>query len=85
METMNGPAVTEEAVARKRMREAMKTTSGDGDFYNSMNWRVEENDYESTNLEEKNSIFSAANRITKESGPRAFDKKKGIGNATKGL
>jgi ribosomal protein L34 len=32
METMNGPAVTEDAVARKRMREAMKTTSGDGDF-----------------------------------------------------
>jgi hypothetical protein len=32
METMNGPAVAEDAVARKRMREAMKTTSGDGDF-----------------------------------------------------
>jgi hypothetical protein len=29
---MKGPAVTEDAVARKRMREAMKTTSGDGDF-----------------------------------------------------
>ena len=32
METMNGPAVTEDAVARKRMREAMKMTSGDDDF-----------------------------------------------------
>jgi len=32
METMNGPAVAEDAVARKRMREAMKITSGDGDF-----------------------------------------------------
>jgi len=29
---MNDPAVTEDAVARKRMREAMKTTSGDGGF-----------------------------------------------------
>jgi hypothetical protein len=43
MEIMNGPAVAEDAVARKRIREAMKTTSGDGDFYNSMNWQVEEN------------------------------------------
>jgi hypothetical protein len=32
MEIMNGPAVAEDAVARKRIREAMKTTSGDGDF-----------------------------------------------------
>jgi hypothetical protein len=29
---MNGAAVTDDAVARKRMREAMKTTSGDEDF-----------------------------------------------------
>jgi hypothetical protein len=43
MEIINGPAVTEDAVARKRMREAMKTTSGDGDFYNDMSWQVEEN------------------------------------------
>jgi hypothetical protein len=43
METMNGPAVTEDAVARKRMREAMNTTSGDGAFYDNMNWQVEEN------------------------------------------
>ena len=42
METMNGPAVTEDAVARKRMREAIKTTSGDVDFYNNMNWQGEE-------------------------------------------
>jgi hypothetical protein len=32
MEMMNGPAVAEDAVARKSMREAMKTTSGDEDF-----------------------------------------------------
>jgi hypothetical protein len=31
-ETINGPAVAEDAVARKRMRDAMKTISGDGDF-----------------------------------------------------
>ena len=43
MEIMNGPAVAEDAVARKRMREAMKTTSGDGDFYKGMNWQVVEN------------------------------------------
>ena len=43
METMKGPAVREDAVARKRIREAIKTTSGDGDFYNNMNWQVEKN------------------------------------------
>jgi hypothetical protein len=32
IETMNDPAVVDDAVARKRMREAMKTTSGDEDF-----------------------------------------------------
>ena len=37
METMKGPAVREDAVARKRIREAIKTTSGDDDFYNNMN------------------------------------------------
>jgi hypothetical protein len=29
---MNDPAVADNAVQRKRMREAMKTTSGDKDF-----------------------------------------------------
>jgi hypothetical protein len=32
IDTMNDPAVAEDAVQRKRMREAMKTTSGEEDF-----------------------------------------------------
>jgi hypothetical protein len=32
METMNESAVAGDAVARKRMRDAMKITSGDEDF-----------------------------------------------------
>jgi hypothetical protein len=32
IETMNDPAVADDAVQRKRMREAMKRTSGDEDF-----------------------------------------------------
>ena len=36
IETMNDPAVTDDAVARKRMREAIKTTSGDEDFWSDI-------------------------------------------------
>jgi hypothetical protein len=39
---MNDPAVADDAVARKRMREAMKTTSGDEDFCSSINKQLGE-------------------------------------------
>ena len=56
-EIMNGPAVWDDAVARKRMREAMKTTSGDGDFYNNVNWQAEENTLIDRPLEGKQHIL----------------------------
>jgi len=36
IEMMNDPEVRDEAVARKRIREAIKTTSGDDDFWSRM-------------------------------------------------
>jgi hypothetical protein len=40
IETMKEPAVAEDAVARKRIRDAMKTTSGTDDFWRMVNTNV---------------------------------------------
>jgi hypothetical protein len=57
---MNDPAVADDAVQRKRMREAMKTTSGDEDFCSSVNEQIGEDAIDTTtDLEEKNGVLSS--------------------------
>jgi hypothetical protein len=86
IETRKEPAVVADAVARKRIRDAMKMISGEDDFWSTVNRRAgEEASAKSTNLKEKDSIFPAADSITNESGTRAFDEKESVSNTTKGL